>query len=93
MTTSGDWLGASADNIRITYKQGETTLPSAPTDAGTYTAGITVGEGEGAVTASVEYTIAPKELTDPTLERFQIIALIINVLQNVFVNRHFVNGL
>ena len=33
-----------------------------------YTAGITVGEGEGAVTASVEYTIAPKDLTDPTIE-------------------------
>ena len=68
VTTSGDWLGARADNIRITYKQGETTLPTAPTDAGTYTAGITVGEGGGAVTASVEYTIAPKELTDPTIE-------------------------
>ena len=68
VTTSGDWLGASADNIHITYKQGETTLPSAPTDTGTYTAGITVGEGGGAVTASVEYTIAPKELTDPTIE-------------------------
>lgn len=68
VTVSDDWPGASADNIRITYKQGETTLPTAPTDAGTYTAGITVGEGEGAVTASVEYTIAPKELTDPTIE-------------------------
>ena len=68
MTVSNDWLGASAENIRITYKQGETTLSAAPTDAGTYTAGITVGEGEGAVTASVEYTIAPKELTDPTIE-------------------------
>ena len=68
VTTSGDWLGASADNIHITYKQGETALSDAPTDAGTYTAGITVGEGEGAVTASVEYTIAPKELTDPTIE-------------------------
>ena len=68
VTTSGDWLGASADNIRITYKQGETALSDAPTDAGTYTAGITVGEGEGAVTASVEYSIAPKELTDPTIE-------------------------
>ena len=68
MTVSNDWLGASADNIRITYKQGETTLPTAPTDAGTYTAGITVGEGGGAVPASVEYTIAPKELTDPTIE-------------------------
>lgn len=68
MTVSNDWLGASADNIHITYKQGETALSDAPTDAGTYTAGITVGEGGGAVTASVEYTIAPKELTDPTIE-------------------------
>ena len=68
VTTSGDWLGASADNIHITYKQGETALSDAPTDTGTYTAGITVGEGGGAVTASVEYTIAPKELTDPTIE-------------------------
>ena len=68
VTTSGDWPGASANNIRITYKQDNTTLSAAPTDAGTYTAGITVGEGGGAVTASVEYTIAPKELTDPTIE-------------------------
>ena len=68
VTVSDDWLGARADNIRITYKQGETALSDAPTDAGTYTAGITVGEGEGAVTASVEYIIAPKELTDPTIE-------------------------
>ena len=68
MTVSNDWLGASANNIRITYKQGGTTLSAAPTNAGTYTAGITVGEGEGAVTASVEYTIAPKELADPTIE-------------------------
>ena len=62
VTTSGDWLGASADNIRITYKQGETALSDAPTDAGTYTAGIMVGEGEGAVTASVEYTIKKADL-------------------------------
>ena len=68
VTTSGDWPGANADNIRITYKQGGTTLSTAPTDAGTYTAGITVGEGGGAVTASVEYTIAPKELADPTIK-------------------------
>ena len=68
VTVSNDWPGASADNIRITYKQGETTLPTAPTDAGTYTAGITVGDGGGAVTASVEYSIAPKELADPTVE-------------------------
>ena len=62
VTVSDDWLGASADNIRITYKQGETTLPTAPTDAGTYTAGITVGEGGGAVTTSVEYTIKKADL-------------------------------
>ena len=62
VTTSGDWPGASADNIRITYKQGETTLSAAPTDAGTYTAGITVGESGGAVTASVEYTIKKADL-------------------------------
>ena len=62
MTVSNDWLGARADNIRITYKQGETTLSAAPTDAGTYTAGITVGEGGGAVTASVEYTIKKADL-------------------------------
>ena len=62
VTVSNDWPGASADNIRITYKQGETALPTAPTDAGTYTAGITVGEGGGAVTASVEYTIKKADL-------------------------------
>ena len=54
VTVSDDWLGARADNIHITYKQGETALSDAPTDAGTYTAVITVGEGGGAVTASKE---------------------------------------
>ena len=43
----------------ITYKQGETTLSSAPKDAGTYTASITLGTGEGAATVSVVFTIAP----------------------------------
>ena len=62
VTFSNDWPGASADNISITYKQGEMTLSAAPTDAGTYTAGITVGEGGGAVTASVEYTIKKADL-------------------------------
>lgn len=62
VTTSGDWPGASAENIRITYKQGGTTLSAAPTDAGTYTAGITVGKGEGAVTASATYTIKKADL-------------------------------
>ena len=36
---------------------------TAPTDAGTYKASITMGEGNGAATASMEYTIAPKPVT------------------------------
>ena len=71
MMVSNDWLGASADNIRITYKQGETTLSAAPTDAGTYTAGITVGEGEGAVTASVSVTIAKAKVEIPAADPTQ----------------------
>ena len=43
----------------VVYKKGTKTLTSAPTDAGTYTASITVG----GATASVEYTIAK---ADPT---------------------------
>ena len=39
----------------------DTATETAPTDAGTYKAGITLGEGEGAATASVEYTIAQAE--------------------------------
>ena len=71
VTTSGDWLGAGADSIRITYKQGETALSAAPTDAGTYIAGITVGEGGGAVTASVEYTIAKVKVEIPAADPTQ----------------------
>ena len=41
----------------ITYKKGDTTLGSAPTDVGKYTASITLGEGENAKTARVEYSI------------------------------------
>ena len=40
-------------SYEISYKQGETVLTSAPTNAGTYTASVTVGEA----TASVTYTI------------------------------------
>ena len=52
----------------ITYKKGDTTLDSAPTDVGKYTASITLGEGENAKTASVEYSIekASLEYTVPT---------------------------
>ena len=41
----------------ITYKKGDTTLDSAPTDVGKYTASITLGEGKNAKTAGVEYSI------------------------------------
>ncbi|MBR5987271.1 MAG: InlB B-repeat-containing protein, partial [Clostridia bacterium] len=44
------------DTPEIVYKKGDIVLDAAPTDAGTYTANITVGE----VTASVEYTIAKR---------------------------------
>ena len=47
----------------ITYKKGDTTLGSAPTDVGKYTASITLGEGKNAKTASVEYSITAKEVT------------------------------
>ena len=52
----------------IVYKQGETVLNAAPTDAGTYTASITlegvdIGNGQtGSVTASVTYTIEKVEI-------------------------------
>ena len=50
-------LDSSITKSTITYKKGNDILDTAPTDAGTYTASITVGEGENAKTASVEYTI------------------------------------
>ena len=50
-TTSGSWQGG---DVSIVYKKGEETFSTAPTDAGTYTASITLGDA----TASVEYTIA-----------------------------------
>ena len=52
--TSSDWKGVAIDTIAVAYAQNGKTLPSAPTDAGEYTASITVGEGN---TASVTYTI------------------------------------
>ena len=41
----------------------DTATETAPTDAGTYKASITLGEGTGAATASVEYTIAQATTT------------------------------
>lgn len=55
--TSSDWKGVAIDTIAVAYAQNGNTLPSAPTDAGKYTASITVGEGNKAATASVKYTI------------------------------------
>ena len=48
-----NWVADAVDATLITYKIGDTTLNAAPTDAGIYTAGITVGD----VTASVIYVI------------------------------------
>ena len=55
--TENNWQGLAVNQIAITYKKGNDILKTAPTDAGTYTANITLGEGENAKTASVEYTI------------------------------------
>lgn len=57
VTSSDDWKGVAIDTIAVAYAQNDKTLPSAPTDAGEYTASITVGEGNKAATASVKYTI------------------------------------
>ena len=52
--TENNWQGLAVNQIAITYKKGNDILKTAPTDAGTYTANITL---DGA-TASVTYTIA-----------------------------------
>ena len=57
VTSSDDWKGVAIDKIAVAYAQNGKTLPSAPVNAGTYTASITVGEGNKAATASVKYTI------------------------------------
>ena len=77
VTASGDdWQGPAASGITISYikmgKYGPEILENGtlPTNAGEYTASITVGEGNNAATASVKYTIqkANPVVTDwPTL--------------------------
>ena len=64
VTASGDdWQGPAASGITISYIKtgmyGPEILENGtlPTNAGEYTAGITVGEGNKAATASVKYTI------------------------------------
>ena len=71
VTASSDWQGPAASGITISYEKtgtyGQQILENGalPTNAGTYTASITLGKA----TASVEYTIAKAE---PTAEDFNI---------------------
>ena len=60
VTTSDEWTGATLTPV---YYNGNTRLTSAPTDAGTYTAKIAVGEGDAEVTASVEFEITKAKPT------------------------------
>ena len=64
-TVTGSIPGVTAPII--TYKKGDESLTAAPTDAGTYTASITLGEGNKAATASVKYTI---QRADPKASDF-----------------------
>lgn len=63
VTASSDWQGPAASEITISYiKTGKYGLEklengALPTNAGEYTASITVGEGNKPATASVKYTI------------------------------------
>ena len=62
--TESNWQGG---NVTITYKQGDETLSGVPTNAGTYTASITLG----GATASVEYKITK---ATPTADDFTFTA-------------------
>lgn len=58
--TANDWKGDAVNGITVTYTGRNGTnynSTDAPTNAGEYTASITLGEGENAKTASVEYSI------------------------------------
>ena len=64
--TANDWKGVPVNDITVTYTGRNGTnynSTDAPTNAGEYTASITLGEGENAKTASVEYSITAKEVT------------------------------
>lgn len=68
VTASSDWQGLAAREITISYIKTDPYIQqlengALPTNAGTYTASITVGEGENAKTASVGYTIDKATLT------------------------------
>ena len=57
----------AADVGEITYQKDGSALSAVPVDAGTYTASITLGEGNKAATASVKYTI---QRADPKASDF-----------------------
>ena len=60
VTASNDWKGDAVNSIAVKYTGREGTVydsSNAPTNAGKYTASITLGEGGNAKTASVEYEI------------------------------------
>ena len=64
--TANDWKGVPVNDITVTYTGRNGTnynSTDAPTNAGEYTASITLGEGKNAKTASVEYSITAKEVT------------------------------
>ena len=69
VTANSDWQGPAAREITISYIKSGSYGPerlengALPTNAGTYTASITLGEGENAKTASVGYTIDKATLT------------------------------
>ena len=76
VTASSDWQGPAARDIPISYiKSGKYSQQlengALPTNAGTYTASITLGEGNKAATASVEYTI---QRADPKASDFTFAA-------------------
>ena len=59
--TNNAW---QAGSYTVTYKNSSNeNLEVAPTNAGEYTATLTVGTGENVATVSVDYTIAPANLT------------------------------
>lgn len=73
VTASSNWQGPAVNDISIGYiktgKHGPEKLEDGalPTNAGTYTASITLGEGNKAATASVKYTI---QRADPKASDF-----------------------
>lgn len=66
-TLSAETLGGNTNlSASIQYWDGEILLTSAPTDAGTYKASITITVGSTDYTAYVTYTIAQAQVTPPT---------------------------